>query len=270
MNKAYRVVVGLGILGLGTLAVMAQPQGKTVMGSEGMLFGAKVSSWAKLNGKGGVQEAGVTIPLAAIEKAPLPTPNTPPPSGEPMMMMPTLSLEFPDVVKKTTFLDHLDLYWEQFGHPPERYLAPHFDFHFFGVSQAQAMAVDCKDLTPPAMEMTPKGYAPAVPPGAKAAEFCVPMMGFHGLPLSEFSAPGQLKPGLFDKVMIAGFYSGKYTFTEPMITREFLLKKQNFSFEVPRPAKVGRKTLYPTVFTATFDAKANAYSFVYSGFEAGE
>lgn len=44
MNKAYRVVVGLGILGLGTLAVMAQPQGKTVMGSEGMLFGAKVSS----------------------------------------------------------------------------------------------------------------------------------------------------------------------------------------------------------------------------------
>lgn len=187
-----------------------------------------------------------------------------------MMMMPTLSLNFPEVVKQTTFLDHMELYWEQFGHPPERYLTPHFDFHFFGVPEAQVRAVDCKNLTPPAMELTPQGYAPAVPPGANAAEFCVPMMGFHGLPMSEFSGPGQFKPGLFDKVMIAGFYGGKYTFTEPMITREFLLTKQNFSFAVPRPEKVGRKTLYPKTFTATFDAKANAYNFVYSNFEAGQ
>lgn len=59
-------------LGLGTLAVVAQGQGKVVQGQEGLLFGAKTSSWAKLDAKGTVQEAGVTIPLSGIEQAPLP------------------------------------------------------------------------------------------------------------------------------------------------------------------------------------------------------
>lgn len=268
--KPIRSMMAIGLLGMSILAVVAQEQTKTLMGQEGMLFGAKVTSWAKLDPKGTVLEAGITIPLAAIEKAPLPAAGAQPPAEGSPDMAPELTLDFPDIVKKTTFLDHLELWWEPFGHPPERYLAPHFDFHFFGVPAAMVKKVDCKNLTPPALEMTPKGYAPAVPPGANAAEFCVPLMGFHGLPLDEFSAPGQLKPGLFDKVLIAGFYEGKYTFTEPMITREFLLKKQNFSFELSHPAKTGRKTLYPKLLSATYDAKANAYNFVYSGFVMGE
>lgn len=270
MKKSIWIGVTVSLLGLAAFAGLAQGQGRMVRGQQGMLFGAKVSSWAKLNARGMVQEVGITVPMAAIEKAPLPSSSMAGMAGMNMAQGPTLRLEFPEVVKNTTFLDHLDLYWEGAGHPPGRYLTPHFDFHFFGVPSSSVDRVDCKDLTLPAPELTPKGYAPAVPPGANPAEFCVPLMGFHGLPLSEFSAPGQLKPGLFDKVMIAGFYGGRYTFTEPMITREFLLRRQNFSFAVLRPTKVGRKTLYPTVFTATFDAKASAYSFVYSGFEAGE
>jgi hypothetical protein len=249
---------------------MAQGQGKTMTGQGKTLFGAKVSSWAKLDGSGKVLEAGVTLPLSAIEKAPLPGPADKPPAEGSADMRPEVILEFPEAVKKTTSLDHLELWWEGFGHPPERYLAPHFDFHFFGIPASEVTKINCKNLTPPALELTPKGYAPAVPPGANPAEFCVPLMGFHALPLSEFAAPGQLKPGLFDHVLISGFYGGKYIFTEPMITREFLLKKQNINLEVSRPAKVGRKTLYPTRFQAIFDAKANAYQFVYSGFEMGE
>ena len=269
MYKQIWMSTAVTVLGMAAVWVLAQGQGKTVMGPAGDLFGAKASSWAKLDPKGAVQEAGATIPLSAIARAPLPAPNTPPPSGEPMTM-PALSLEFPQVVQQSTFLDHLNLYWVQSGHPPGRYLTPHFDFHFFGIPSAEVMKIDCKNLTPPALELTPEGYAPAVPPGANPAAFCVPTMGFHGLPLSEFGAPGQLKAELFDQVMIAGFYGGKYTFSEPMITREFLLSKQNFSFAVPRPAQAGRKTLYPTTLTATFDAKANAYNFVFTGFEAGQ
>lgn len=271
MSKAIWTGITVAAMGLGALAVLAQnSQGQTVMGQTKTLFGGQVSSWAKLDAKGQVLEAGITVPMSVVEKAPLPGPNDKPQAEGGAGFGPEAILEFPAAVKKTTFLDHVQVWWEGFGHPPERYLAPHFDFHFFGVSAAEVAKIDCKDLTPPALELTPAGYAPAVPPGANAAEFCVPLMGFHGVPMSEFSAPGQLKPGLFDHVLISGFYKGQYTFTEPMITREFLLKKQNLDLEVSRPAKTGRKTLYPTRFKLTYDAKANAYHLAYSNFQAGE
>lgn len=270
MSKSIWAAIAAVALGLGAVAVLAQNQGRVVAGQEAMLFGAKVSSWAMLDSQGRVLEAGITLPMSAVEKAPLPGPGDKPQTEGGPDFAPEAILNFPEVVGKSTFLDHVQVWWEGFGHPPERYLTPHFDFHFFGVPRGEVAKIDCKDLTPPALELTPKGYAPAVPPGANAAEFCVPLMGFHGLPLSEFSAPGQLKPELFDYTLISGFYWGKYLFTEPMITREFLLKKQNLDLEVSRPAKVGRKTLYPTRFKLSYDAKANAYHLAYSNFQAGE
>lgn len=270
--KQARPLFALVILGLVAFALTrAQGQAGTVMGAEGTLFGSKVSSWAKLDAKGAVQEVGVTLPMKTVEAAPVPKAGEAPPANmEGMMVMPDLRLEFPDVVKKTTFLDHLDLYWEKFGHPPARYLTPHFDLHFFGVPSAAVDKIDCKNLTPPGPDQTPKGYAPAVPPGVDPATMCVPMMGFHGLPLSEFSGPGELRSGLFDAVLISGFYEGKYTFTEPMITRAFLMTKKPFGGAVARPEVVGRSTMYPTKFNVSFDAATDAFNIVYGGFEAGK
>ncbi|ADH65277.1 cytochrome c class I (plasmid) [Allomeiothermus silvanus DSM 9946] len=275
MQKSFWIGTILAGLGLASVWVLAQTQSQTVMGASGVLFGAKVTSWAKLNAQKVVQEVGLSIPLQAIQNAPEPSAGEAPPTQTDAMMAimmqgPTLRLELPEAVKQSTFLDHVDLYWEKFGHPPDRYLTPHFDIHFFGVPSAAVDKIDCKNLTPPALELTPKGYAPAVPPGANAAEFCVPLMGFHGLPLSEFAAPGQLKPGLFDYTLISGFYNNQYIFTEPMITKAFLLKKQGFSEAVSRPVTVGRTTLYPTRFSLSFDPQANAYNLVYSGFVAGQ
>lgn len=265
------IAAGLGLVGLGAVIAFAQNQPKTVMGAEGTLFGAKVSSWATLDAQGAVQEVGVTVPMSAIEKAPVPAADAKPPANmDAMMMGPTLRLEFPEVVKKTTFLDHLDLYWEEFGHPPARYITPHFDLHFFGIPSADVGRIDCKNLQAPTPDALPKGYLPAVPPGASAADFCVPLMGFHSLPVSEFTANAELKPGLFDQTLIAGYYDNKYIFTEPMITRAYLMGKQNFEYAVSNPARVGRATLYPTRFKATFDGAALAYRFVYSGFAQGQ
>lgn len=269
MKKVIRTGFILSVLSLSAFIVLAQTQSQTVMGASGVLFGAQVTSWAKLNAQKVVQEVGLTLPMQAIQNAPEPSTGETPPTDA-MMQGPTLRLEFPDVVKKTTFLDHMDLYWEKFGHPPERYLTPHFDFHFFGVPSPSVDKIDCKNLTPPALSLTPKGYAPAVPPGADPATICVPLMGFHGLPLSEFSGPGQFKPGLFDYTLISGFYNNQYIFSEPMITKAFLLKKQGFSETVSRPEAVGRTTLYPTQFKLSFDDKANAFNLVYSGFVAGK
>jgi hypothetical protein len=251
-----RVLVA-GLLGL--TAALAQ---KTVQGPSGDLWGSKVQSWASVDAQGRVAEAGFTVPMKALRAAS--------PGAGHQGMGPDLVLDFPEVVKRTTFLDHMEFWWEPQGHPPERFLVPHFDLHFFGVPAAEVAKIDCKDLTTPAPELTPKGYAPAVPPGANAAEFCVPLMGFHSVPLSEFSAPGQLKPGRFDHVMIAGFYGGRFIFTEPMITQAVLLQKETVRLAVGRPDKVGRKTLYPTTFVAQYDPTQDAYRLVFGGFQAGE
>lgn len=261
------------LLSMGLLSACTMSDQRKVMGQTGMLFGAPASSWARLDAQGTVQEVGVTVAMKGVESAPVPAANAKPPTEAEamaaMMSGPTLRLEFPAIVKATTFLDHADFFWEPYGHPPGRYLTPHFDAHFFGVSSATVDKIDCKNLTPPAMALTPPGYAPAVPPGVDPATMCVPLMGFHGVPLSEFKAPGVLQSGLFDHVLISGFYDNQYIFTEPMVTKAFMLTKQGFTADVARPAQVGRATLYPTKFALRFDERANTYEFVYSGFQPG-
>ncbi|MFD1731896.1 hypothetical protein ACFSC4_13800 [Deinococcus malanensis] len=113
----------------------------------------------------------------------------------------------------------------------------------------------------------PQGWAPPVPPGVPPQAVCVPTMGFHSLPLSEFSAPGQIQPGLFDKVMIAGSYGGKLIFLEPMVTQQLLLNRQNFSLPVLMPRNLGRTTRYPTTFNAVYDPGLNAYQFILGDFQ---
>ena len=55
-------------------------------------------------------------------------------------------------------------------------------------------------------------------------------------------------------------------FVEPMITREFLLHRENFSLPVPKPAVLGRATRYPTEFVAHYDKDQDVYQFVFKGF----
>ena len=268
MKKLFWTGTILAILGFATISVLAQNQTKTIRGESGLLFGAQVTSWVKLNAQK-VVEVGMTLSLKSIENAPLPATNDANNMAG-MSMGPTLRLELPSVVKDTTFLDHIDLYWEAFGHSPARFITPHFDIHFFGISSANTDKIDCKNLTPPDLKLTPAGFAPAVPPGVDPATMCVPNMGFHGLSLAEFTSPGQLKPGLFDYTVVTGFYDNKFIFTEPMISKAFLLKKQSFGSVISRPAIVGRNTLYPTEFNLRFDSQKNAFQLIYSNFEMGQ
>ena len=225
------------------------------------LFGAPLSSYATLDAKGAVTEAGVIFALGS---------NTNAPAKMDMgaMYKVDAALEFPEVVRQQTYLDHLGVFWNPMGHEPDvRYGAPHWDFHFFSITPNQAAAIDCKNLmleTPTALA---PGWTPTTNPSRSTEEFCVPLMGFHSLPASEFTAPGVLERGQFDKVMINGFYGGKPIFIEPMLTKALLETHQNFVLPVPMPASVGKATLYPTKFTATYDAALSAYRFVFSEFQ---
>ena len=89
-------------------------------------------------------------------------------------------------------------------------------------------------------------------------------MGRHAGPLSEFTATD---PWLL--TMIAGFLpdASSMHFIEPMITRAFLLLRENFTMPVPMPAVLGTATRYPSEFVAHYDKELDAYHFVFKGFE---
>ncbi|AFZ67240.1 DUF5602 domain-containing protein [Deinococcus peraridilitoris] len=235
------------------VAVAGGNNTRAVQGETVSFNGAKVTTWAKLGSNGEIIQVGVTLPLAAVER----TPNK-------MTMM---QANFPAEVQQATFLYNVTVEWNPQGHEPAgRYTNPHFDVHYYTIDKAAVRAIDCKDLTVMNASKVPKGWLPAVPPGVPAQAVCVPTMGFHSLPATEFARPGQFQPGLFERVMIVGDYHGSIIFIEPMVTREALLRKQNFTLPVPSLKTIDHNTLVPTRFNAVYDPQRKVYDFVLSDF----
>ncbi|MFO7547231.1 MAG: DUF5602 domain-containing protein [Trueperaceae bacterium] len=236
----------------------AQDTATLVEGADATLFGAQINSWAKLDADGQVVEAGITLPMAVLEDAPAEH-HRDTPSAD-------VRIDFPAVVQDTTFLDHAGFFWEAQGHfPDQRYGVPHWDFHFFSLSGSDADAIDCSDLSQVAPEEVAPGWFPPVPPGAPAIDFCVPAMGFHSLPASEFQANGELRAQAFDMVMIGGYYAGSFVFVEPMVTQAAMLRRESFGLPVPVPASTEGGT-YPTTFEAIYDPSVDAYHLVFRDF----
>ncbi len=229
----------------------ASPQGSAIVeGSSTTILGAKVSTWAKVAPGNVVQEVGVNLPMKIVIGPPS-KPGTGP-SGA------IATLPFPAVVQQMAYFNHFEMQWNPHGHPPACcFGVPHFDFHFYAVPEDVVRQIGFLDPKAPTKDRLPAGF---IYLGQKA---CVPQMGVHA------SRPGDMKPNKdFRSVMIAGFYNGNMHFVEPMITRAFLMKKQSFTLAVPRPATLGRETLYPTQFNGIFDPVKQEYRLVFSGFEA--
>ena len=257
-RHAVSMLLSLGLFS-GMLTSAQTGPGQLVQGSSGTMFGASVTTWARLAPDGTVLSTGATLPMALIEYAPAMPKGMAPMTGPPAGYVP-FALDFPAAVKATTFLDHVDVGWVAGGHPPV-YLVPHFDLHFFTVSAQAVQAIDCKDLSQAAPAQLAPHYTPAVPPDAKPADICVPFMGFHSLPMTD------LAPGMkFDKTMLAVYYAGQLNAIEPMVTRDTLMKKQSFALPVPALAMVGKATRFPTHFEAVFDPASDAYQLTFSAF----
>ena len=258
MTRTNRTILLALLVAATSSLVSAHDTATTVEGPRSALFGAEIDSWAKLDADGRVVEAGVTLPLAVLENAPADHHRDTPAAD--------VRIDFPAVVQDTTFLDHAGFFWEAHGHfPDQRYGVPHWDFHFFSVSAGEADAIDCRDLSQAAPEAVAPGWLPAVPPGAPAIDFCVPAMGFHSLPASEFQASGEILADPFDIVMIAGYYAGSYVFVEPMVTQAAMLRRESFGLPMPVPPAIEGGT-YPTTFEAIYDPVIDAYHLVFRDF----
>ncbi len=252
----------LGWLVLPVLAACAAkpPAATEVQGACADAFGSQVCTLAHVQGDS-VIDVQATIPIASIEGAPAEAPETWPPTA-------VASSGIPASVQVKTGLTELTMYWEAHGHPPGPYLTPHFDFHFYLVPPSELAAMDCTDTSKPSA--LPAGYSlpdvPLPPDMAKAmgapdtlVGLCVPQMGMHALPTAELES-GQL----FTGDMLVGYYAGKPIFLEPMLTKTLLMQKKSFSY--PIPSVPGMSGPHPTTFRADWDAQAQAYQFIFSGF----
>ena len=226
-------------------------------------YQAKLCTWATMKGDS-VIDVGADIPVAMMENAPEHTDMVWPPAL-------LADVRLPDAARAQSGFSHLTVLWESMGHPPGPFLTPHFDFHFYTMSQAERNAIDCADLSKPSALAA--GYVLpdfALPPPmvelVKADTLiglCVPQMGMHSL-------EGSLMEGTdpFRGAMVVGYYKAGLIFIEPMISKAMLMEKK--AFDLPVPAIPGTASAYPRTFRADYNAEKNAYRFVWSGFKAGE
>jgi Hypothetical protein TTHB210 len=227
---------------------------RTIDGDCDSLYDGEVCTWATLSGDQ-VVEFGATVPLQAIESAPLDVePVFPPP--------PAAVILLPDEVAQATGFNHLMINWENHGHPPALFAVPHFDFHFYAVDPAVVAAMDCGDLSKPAQ--LPQAYAlpdVTIPGIGELVGLCVPGMGMHAMPADELD---QTEP--FGASMIVGYYEGNVMFVEPMIARAKLMAAEGFTMDVPAVPAAGANVRWPSHFEASFDESTQTYRFTYSGF----
>lgn len=161
-----------------------------------------------------------------------------------------LTLELPNKSAGLAF-DHVDFGWNPEGHePPGVYDIPHFDMHFYMISEEAKMQMTDPQKAEilPAPEYIPENYVPT--PGF------VPMMGKHWLNLLSNEAQGET----FDQTFIYGSYDGEFIFYEPMITVDYLEHKTSETYDINQPAEFQKTGFYyPTTYRISYDPVKKVY-----------
>jgi hypothetical protein len=201
----------------------------------------KVRSWIKITHANEPLEIGIEMTPGALENLPHHH------EGE---AHPNWDIPFHQKVRGVTPFDHLTLNWNPEGHPPLFFGAPHFDIHFYMMTEAERMAIPVWSPATDALfnNYPPAGYMPAnysAPPGAIGAE---PAMGKHWLP-----PPPTFLP--FNHVMILGTYNGTFNFIEPMATLSYLQSGQSVSKDYSQPQKFAKAGYYPTKYNIWKDER---------------
>ncbi|MBP2282824.1 hypothetical protein H4V97_001142 [Flavobacterium sp. CG_23.5] len=195
---------------------------------------------------------------------------------------PTIVLPLHIKAKQLTPFKHIVLNWQNHGHgggpTNTEFNSPHFDFHFYTISNEERLAIpdwcSCPadaafNIYPPTttsttnspVTITTGGYMPlgyATPPGQGAV---YGQMGKHWLPI-----PFNYLP--FTKVMVYGTYDGKIVFVEPMVTREYLSANPDFSAAYSQPKLFEKAGNYPSRYNIYRDSKTGNIKITLSDFLA--
>ncbi len=159
------------------------------------------------------------------------------------------------VQAKASGVDHIEVEWAPAGHDPGSiYGAPHFDFHFYYITQQEQSSV----IPGPDTVTVPAQY---IPTDYVTDGFAVPNMGVHWTDTTSSEFHGSP----FTTTFIYGFYRGKMTFLEPMVTKAFLETHPDFSASVKQPAAFQHRNFYPTSYKVKYDASKHVYLITLAG-----
>jgi hypothetical protein len=141
------------------------------------------------------------------------------------------------------------------------YTVPHFDFHFYTISDAVRAGIllgdaqlDAKMARQPAAEFIPSGYTAGMPSA---------QMGLHW---SDPQAP-ERQGAPFTKTFIYGSYDGALIFSEPMVAISYLVTKPAAVVTpLKLPAQYAARGYQPTSYTVGYDVATREYRVAISGF----
>lgn len=206
-------------------------KGHTYKGPAVQVYSGKAWTWVQVNKKENPEKIAIAIDDAALNS--LPIGIAPHNSQNDWILKFNPAATFPP-------FNHVGLDWNPSGHEPTMiYDKPHFDFHFYMVSEASVAAIPIYEMAKAKFDNWP---APVYfPPNYINPGGGVPMMGTHWSDVTSPEFHGQP----FTQTFIFGSYDGRVTFYEPMITLAFLKTTNSFERAIPQPAKFQRDGWYP-------------------------
>ena len=225
-------------------------QNDTFSGPSQPFGNGTIKTYAVVDKSGNPTEVGLRLSESALQG--LPVENT------------DLHLALPDQAKTTVF-DHVMVNWNPHGHRRDKLFGkPHFDFHFYMVDMAAEQAVEPADpnfaddaANLPAPQYVPKDYA-VIP------DSTVSFMGVHWIDTNQRLIPGQYE---LTSILLNGSWNGRYTFLEPMVSRDFLLTKPALTEEIKQPRAFQKTGSYPTTYQIRYDPAAKEYSIALGGLQ---
>jgi hypothetical protein len=202
--------------------------------------GGVARAWIKVNKSGDPLEAGINLSAKALT-------NLPAEMQQYVFVLPAK--------KGKNFYNHVLLDWNPHGHEPAGiYDLPHFDFHFYTISNEDRLAIP--PANPPYMDPAPA--AKYIPANYFELPGLVPAMGAHWANATSPELPPTLQK--FTHTFIWGSYSGKFIFWEPMITLEYLLTHPDNIFPVSQPEAFQSDGWYPTDYKVSYSTQPGEYT----------
>lgn len=257
-RKQLVLLFTLPLLGaLAITGIQTSDRSGTYYGDAVSLGDGTIRTFVTRNAGGRPLSTGLLLSEAALNNLPMDLPAMGP-AHETVLTLPRQARGLP--------FDHISVDWNPMGHEPEgMYTQPHFDFHFYMMTEDDRSTIDpmADDFEAKATRQPDAAFLPVehvMAPGA------VPRMGNHWIAATAPELNGQP----FSATFIYGTWDGKVTFLEPMITKAYIesvrdLPGQVVQKVIPQPAAVQRSGYYPTTYSVQYDATEKTYAFVLDG-----
>lgn len=166
-------------------------------------------------------------------------------------------LQFPKQAITTPF-KFMTIDWAPQGHGPTGvYDIPHFDFHFYMISNEERLTITPLDSMDPEIPLAKYIPAPYFQlPGR------VPNMGVHWLDPRSPELAGET----FTRTFIYGSYKEKVAFMEPMITLDYIKSKPTNVDEIPLPTHYLVNGFYPSKYQVKYNSTRKEYLIMFTDF----